>query len=653
MIRVTIGAAALIACGLSPVQAAATLTLSADGITVYDSANNITWLANANLPAANRFGVPVCSGASIDTKTCVNASGSMTFQAAKAWVAAMNAANYLGHSNWQLPTSPILDPTCSFVGPQNNSFGWGCMASAFGSLYTALGLSAPASAIPLPTTIMDGPFINFQPAVYWTQTSPIEPTGDAGCCATFSFNSGWQGSNITSNLLYLLPMIPGKIPGTPAPSGTGLQINPGGQTVYDPVANVTWLANANLAASNTFGLPLCKAPGNPNLCVNQVGAMNFNSADQFVKNMNSAAYLGQSNWEIPPADLNCAASYICSVTNAPFQSLYYNQLGLAPGTPAVTAPDIAVGPFTGIRPYLYWTCEADTIQDPCQATGPASGFQWSFWFDNGFQGTDVFAHDMYVTAYFPGTRTSTTGPEITEVANAEGESPMIAPNTWVEIKGVNLAPAGFSSPDCAPGYCWQTADFVGGQMPTQLNRVSATVNGKSAYLYYISPTQINILTPPDAMNGPVQVVVTSGGARSAAFTAQAQAESPAFFAFFGGPYVAAEHSNYNLIGPASLFPGLSTPAKPNEIVALYANGFGPTSTAVVSGSMTQSGSLPVPPVIKIGGANAVVQYYSLVAPGQFLFNVVVSGTLADGDQPITATYNGLTTHPGTLITIQH
>jgi hypothetical protein len=28
------------------------------------------------------------------------------------------------------------------------------------------------------------------------------------------------------------------------------------------------------------------------------------------------------------------------------------------------------------------------------------------------------------------------------VANAEGDGPTIAPNTWVEIKGVNLAPAG-------------------------------------------------------------------------------------------------------------------------------------------------------------------------------------------------------------------
>ncbi len=35
-------------------------------------------------------------------------------------------------------------------------------------------------------------------------------------------------------------------------------------------------------------------------------------------------------------------------------------------------------------------------------------------------------------------------PIITLVANAEGENPVIAPNTWVEIKGQNLSKAGDS-----------------------------------------------------------------------------------------------------------------------------------------------------------------------------------------------------------------
>jgi uncharacterized protein (TIGR03437 family) len=628
---------------LNSLHTSGTLVPSADGITVYDTTNGLTWLANANLAASNRFGLPPCTvgGAT----PCVNPSGSMSYQAASAWVKAMNAVNYLGHSNWQLPTSPIADATCSFTGPQNNSFGWGCSASALGSLYNALGLSAPASAVP-PANITAGPFSNLQPALYWTQTSLPQPTGDVGCCATFSFNSGWQGSNIAPNLLYVLPMIQGKIPGTPAPSGTGLQINPGGQTVYDPVANVTWLANANLPASNAFGLPPCKAPGNPNLCMNQAGAMNFNSADQFVKNMNAAAYLGQSNWQLPPADAGCAASYLCSVANAPLQNLFYNQLGLTPGTPVVTAPDLAVGPFTGIRPYLYWTCEADKVQDPCGSTPPAPGFEWSFWFDNGFQGTDVLAHDMYVTAYFPGTRTATTGPEIAFVANAAGESPTIAPNTWLEIKGVKLAPAGDSR-------IWQSSDFAGNTMPTQLDKVGVTVNGKNAYVYYVSPEQVNILTPPDAITGAVQLVVTNNGAATAAFTVQAQPVSPSFFMLGGGPYAAAEHVGGSLVGPATLYPGSSTPAKPSEIVMLYANGFGSTSVPVTSGLITQSGSLSPFPVVQIGGIRATVQAAELVAPGEFQFNVVIPPAVGNGDQAITATYGGVSTQSGVLITIHN
>jgi uncharacterized protein (TIGR03437 family) len=651
-IRNMIGAAALVACSLSPLQAGATLVLSPDGITVYDSANNISWLANANLAATNRFGLPVCNASG--TQPCVNPSGSMSYKSAAAWVQAMNAANYLGNTNWQLPTTPLADSGCGFVGPQNNSFGYGCSASALGSLYyNALGLKSPNTAVPIPNNTA-GPFSNFQPYLYWSQTTPPNNTGHG----TFSFNSGFQGSNTTPNYLYVLPMIQGKISGTPSATGTRLQVNPGGQTVFDPVTNVTWLANANLAATNAFGLPTCKNQGSPDPCVNADGAMNWTSASQFVTNMNTydgTGYLGQTHWVLPTVDPGCDASYLCAdaAGGNPFGELFYDQLGLSPGTPVVATPNIAVGPFNDIQPYLYWSCQGSTIQGGCQTAGPAPNFEWSFSFGNGFEGTDVLANDLYVTAYFVGQRAATSGPEIAEVANAEGESPIIAPNTWVEIKGVNLAPAGFSSPDCAPGYCWQASDFANRQMPTQLDHVSVTVNGKNAYVYYISPTQINVLTPPDAMSGRVQVVVTNNGAVSANFTAQAQTLSPSFFVFNGGPYVAATHADGTLLGPGSLYPGSTTPAKPGETIVLYANGFGQTSTPVISGSILQSGTLSPQPVIKIGGTTATVQFAGLVSPGEFQFNVVVPASLGNGDQPITAAYGGVSTQSGALITIHN
>ena len=241
--------------------------------------------------------------------------------------------------------------------------------------------------------------------------------------------------------------------------------------------------------------------------------------------------------------------------------------------------------------------------------------------------------------------TPVLAPVIAGVVNAEGGGATIAPNTWIAIFGSALSAVGDSR-------IWQGSDFVNNQMPVQLDGVSVTMNGENAFVYYISPTQVNVLTPPDLAPGTVQVTVTTGGMSSAAFAVQAQQYSPSFFIFGAGPYVAATHANGSLIGPVSLYPGLSTPAAPGEIVVLYANGFGPVSAPVAAGSDAQSGSLPVLPVIQIGGAAASVQFAGLVTPGLFQFNVVVPAMAANGDNTLTAQYNGLTTQAGVSLTVQ-
>jgi uncharacterized protein (TIGR03437 family) len=243
-------------------------------------------------------------------------------------------------------------------------------------------------------------------------------------------------------------------------------------------------------------------------------------------------------------------------------------------------------------------------------------------------------------------------PAITKVANAEGESPTIAPNTWVEVKGSNLAPAGVSSPACAPGYCWQSSDFVNNQLPTTLQGVSVTLNGENAFVYYISPGQINILTPPDLKPGPVTVQVTNNTLVSGSFSVQAQTYSESFFVFNGGPYIVATHLNNTLVGPTTLYPGLSTPAAPGETIVIYANGFGATTVPVVSGAETQSGKLPSLPTIQIGTGTANVGFAGLISPGLYQFNVTVPSSAQPGDNTIQATYMGQTTLAGTKITIQ-
>ncbi len=233
-------------------------------------------------------------------------------------------------------------------------------------------------------------------------------------------------------------------------------------------------------------------------------------------------------------------------------------------------------------------------------------------------------------------------PGIAAVVNAESGVPIVAPNTWVVLTGSGLAP---------DTRAWQSSDFVNNQLPTALDGVSVTMNGEKAFVYYISGDQINILTPPDLAPGVVSVQVNNNGA-TGEFSVQAQTLSESFFLFNGGPYIAATHANGSLIGPTSLYPGASTPAKPGETILVYANGFGSTTVPVVSGSVTQSGSLPALPDVTIGGTSATLTFAGLISPGLYQFNVVVPSSAAGGDNPIQAAYGGQTTPSGTLITIQ-
>ena len=384
-------------------SAEAQLIPSADGLTVYDTHLHVVWLANANFanaPEAAQFGV-----------NNVGPHGSMDFNTALSWVDALNGKNgvppYLGHTNWQLPTQPVFpatDPACSATGPDGNSFGYGCTRSAMGSLYNrSLHFRFPDTAVPIPTEIT-GPFRNFQPYLYWSDSS----TGGNGY-QTFSFNSGWEGSNVDGHYMYVLPMIRHQVERagiTYSSANIGdLMVSGDGEMVYDPDADVTWLADADLAKTQTFGAQ-CMAM-NGTLCINPDGAMSHSTALDWIAGMNAygggAGWLGQTNWRMAPIDPNdpCGIpAFWCDAS--PMGELFYDQLQLKPGKPVVSTPPVDVGPFNHVQPYLYWACGSPDPQTPCQQP-PAHGFQGSFSFGNGFQGTDVIGNVLYVMVYYPDT----------------------------------------------------------------------------------------------------------------------------------------------------------------------------------------------------------------------------------------------------------
>jgi uncharacterized protein (TIGR03437 family) len=251
---------------------------------------------------------------------------------------------------------------------------------------------------------------------------------------------------------------------------------------------------------------------------------------------------------------------------------------------------------------------------------------------------------------------------VTSVSTASGGSD-IAQNTFIVIKGSNLVP----NDTPAAGVIWSTApSFASGQMPTQLGGVSVTVNGNPAFIYFFcsaatSPVcttdQINVLTPLDNTMGPVSMVVTSTGSSdttvSPAYTANMKTVVPTFLLFGSSNYVAATHSNSSLIGPTTLYPGASTPAKPGETVVIYAVGFGLPSVTLTNGSSSQSGALPTLPVCKVGNNTASVAFAGLIAPGLYQLNVVIPAGTPNADVAISCTYGGAATPPGDLITVHN
>jgi uncharacterized protein (TIGR03437 family) len=234
------------------------------------------------------------------------------------------------------------------------------------------------------------------------------------------------------------------------------------------------------------------------------------------------------------------------------------------------------------------------------------------------------------------------------VVNAASFQAAVSPGAWVTIQGTNLANSSRS---------WTGGDFSGNALPTGLDGVSVTINGKAAYVGYISPTQINAMAPADSAQGPVAVQVANNGMAGAAGTAQLQTAAPAFF-LWSGKYAVATRSDYSLVAPANLFQGVTTtPAKPGDVIILWGTGFGATTPAVDPGVLPPSDQLAYVAntvTVTVAGVPATVVGAAL-APGNaglYQIAVQVPGSVADGDQPLMAEVSGMASPSNVFLSVQ-
>lgn len=256
--------------------------------------------------------------------------------------------------------------------------------------------------------------------------------------------------------------------------------------------------------------------------------------------------------------------------------------------------------------------------------------------------TDVVTMSGTVTLAAP------TTPVITSAGTASYPQKRVAANDWIFITGNHLVPA--NTP--AGGVYWSDApEFAQGKMPTQVGGISVTVNGVPAYVWWFcsaattpacSQDQINVLTPLDvdaAGDQQVLIVVKNGSNASAPFPVFKEDVNPSILTFDVAGHATATHLNGSLLGPTSLYPGLSTPATGGETVSLWATGFGLPIGQLVEGSSSQTGLLPSTPTCFLNGTQVQV-VAALVSPGLYQLNVTIPNSAPAGDDYLYCIYGG-------------
>jgi hypothetical protein len=429
--------------GCSAMAFADTLTAGDGGLSVIDTVTTptygtttIKWLADANFAASltpsSPYWVPN-----------INPDGSMSLSTAVSFINQLNKTAYLGITNWRLPTTIIQDSSCSFTSAGGN-FGYDCgkasptnpgypYSELAGLFYNGLGGQAHNS-ITLAHNSALNLFQNLQPYLYWSRTAQSNNLNFAN---DFWFQNGFQGTEDEYDSMFVLPVsttttgtpptttpacpamtppCPGILPGlglttTLPPANPTLQRSADGTFIYDPTLNVTFLANANLAATLPPSSPYYVSGINPN------GSMSVETLASFLAALNNPAnpYLGLTGWTVPmiaedgqnpnctikPGNGSADIGYNCDGQASQLGELFYDQLGGVAGHDVARTSNSDASFFTNLASNYYWQCQPTLSDLPGQCEPAAIGFPPSFSFLSGYQGVQSDPNDLFALLELP------------------------------------------------------------------------------------------------------------------------------------------------------------------------------------------------------------------------------------------------------------
>jgi uncharacterized protein (TIGR03437 family) len=169
----------------------------------------------------------------------------------------------------------------------------------------------------------------------------------------------------------------------------------------------------------------------------------------------------------------------------------------------------------------------------------------------------MFLRDTLLSvALLAGIGSAQTAPSIDAVVNgANYRGGALGADRWISIFGSNLSP------------CTTTDDTFPTTIACDTGDVMVTANGTPLRLHYASPTQLNVLAP--STPGNYDFVVQNAGVASTPNNATVSATSIAVF------------NNYHLsatINQDNTVHWYNNPARPGDIVSVYANAGGPTTS---------------------------------------------------------------------------
>ena len=427
-------------------SAQVTVTTGNNGRTVIETVTNLrygtvtlTWPSDANiagyLPHDSPYWIPG-----------INPDGSMPLSVANEFVAKLNERAYLGITTWSLPITVYDDASCG-IASAGGRFGYGCGEAQTGStgypyselgnlFYTVMGGTAHNNI-----KQVHGPnydlFRHVQPYLYWSQTAQYNSLIFSN---DFWFQNGFQGTESQYDSMFVIPVsvtatkpgptgllpacaddpstCPNLLPGLGLttnvhPTRPSLQPRWDRQLIYDPVTNVAYLANANLAATLKPDSPYYVSGINPDGSMDQITLGNFLAA------LNNPAhpYLGLTGWNVPTtvaggANPDCTIQvktggpdigYNCDGTASDLGELFYNQFGIQAGHTVNESWSWERWYFYNLVPDYYWQCDPEPGQPRSQCPHAVpSGQIPSFSFQSGYEGVQSSPNDLFVMLAVPG-----------------------------------------------------------------------------------------------------------------------------------------------------------------------------------------------------------------------------------------------------------